>query len=529
MKKLLLLLIFAATVVLTSPAQTDRKDMSEAAVARLDKAVTLMDNGMAETALEILENLDKEYPDNYTVLYEMCYAHSVMGNLKRVVELCKRLEKHPAADFQVYHMEGNALDNMGKRKEAIKTYNRGLERFPDAALLYVEQGTIAQNEKDYDKAVEMFEKAIEVQPEQPSAYYNLARLFAMSTEPFWAIMYAEAARLLSMNYDFYLDRSDEMSSLLYDLYKENIHFTTQGDSTIVHTTLTKMNTIEFSQDTSTMVLPLPIAFENGMLFGLAGEKEFTLQSLINARGRFIDELYKALNGYYDVSILDFQRQVRQSGHWQAYNMFLMCEGDSEAYKNWFKTDSTAEAQTDAFAKWYQDHPFLPTVQTPTLRTKTYKTANLGVPSRNDVSSAKDCRKYSADALRLARWWLDEPFDSTSYVQERVQNFLFGWMINSDEIMIELRDCCLADSDVGMIAMIMAMIEYGVEHKVKNLGEEGFKYAVKRAMAYLDKNRTVIDVPERAEQAMKMTPDELDQLLHKEYNIPVETREMIKPR
>lgn len=127
MKKLLLLLILAATVVLTSPAQTDRKDMSEAAVARLDKAVTLMDNGMAETALEILENLDKEYPNNYTVLYEMCYAHSVMGNLKRVVELCKRLEKHPAADFQVYHMEGNALDNMGKRKEAIKIYNRGLE------------------------------------------------------------------------------------------------------------------------------------------------------------------------------------------------------------------------------------------------------------------------------------------------------------------------------------------------------------------------------------------------------------------
>ena len=88
---------------------------------------------------------------------------------------------------------------------------------------------------------------------------------------------------------------------------------------------------------------------------------------------------------------------------------------------------------------------------------------------------------------------------------------------------------MADSDVGKIAMIMAMIEYGVEHNVKNMGEEGFKYAVKRAMAYLDKNRTVIDVPERAEQAMKMSPDELDQLLHKEYNIPVETREVIKPR
>ena len=80
----------------------------------------------------------------------------------------------------------------------------------------------------------------------------------------------------------------------------------------------------------------------------------------------------------------------------------------------------------------------------------------------------------------------------------------------------------------MMAMMFAMIEYGLEHKVKNLGEEGFSYAFKRALTYLDKNRAVVDVPERAEECLKMTPSQLDQRIHEEYNVPIVSREMVKP-
>ena len=95
-------------------------------------------------------------------------------------------------------------------------------------------------------------------------------------------------------------------------------------------------------------------------------------------------------------------------------------------------------------------------------------------------------------------------------------------------MVELRDCCVADSSEGMVAMMFALIEYGLEHKKKDLGEEGFAYAVKRALAYLDKNRNVVDVPERAEECLKMTPAQLDQRIHEDYNVPVETREVLQP-
>ena len=527
MKKALLSFI-ALVAVFTGLAQTTSADLSESARTRLEKAITLMDTGMAETAIEILSNLDKEYPNNYNVLYEMCYAYYVLGEKKKALEILKRLEDHPAATFMVYHLEGNCLDELGKTKEAIKAYNRGLERFPDAALLYVEQGRIAQKKEDYNQAVELFEKAIETDPRHPSAYYCLAMLYADSYEPFWAIMYGEAARLLCFTYDNYAKWSEQMSELIYLLYKEHIDITNDGDSTRIHTTFTKMNEISVSKDSSQVFMPLPMAFEMEMAGALKPEKEITLQSLIDVRGRFIDSFYERFNDYYDVSILDFQRQVRESGHWQAYNMFLLTHGDMDAYKQWRDTDPTADEQLGAFARWYDQHPFTPSTEHPTLRPKAYRLINLGIPARENVMNAQDCRKHSADALRLSRWWLDQPLDTNSYIQDQVQRFLVNWCINSDEITIEMRDCSVIESREGMMAMMFAMIEYGLEHKVKNPGEEGFAYAFKRALTYLDKNRAVIDVPERAEECLKMTPAQLDQRIHEEYNVPEVSREMVKP-
>jgi tetratricopeptide (TPR) repeat protein len=529
MKKTFLFLLVAVVALFSAHAQTSA-DMSDAARTRLEKAITLMDTGMAETAIEILNNLDKEYPNNYNVLYEMCYAYWVLGEKMKALEILKRLEDHPAATFMVYHLEGNCLDEMGKPKEAIKAYNRGLERFPDAALLYVEQGRIAQKKEDYNQAVELYEKAIEVDPGHPSAYCCLTMLYADTSEPFWGIMYGEAARMLCLHYDTgtYGKWSAQISELIYNLYKEHINITNKGDSTVIQTTFTKMNEISITKDSSQVFLPLPMAFDKEMLKALKPEKEITLQSLIDVRGRFIDSFYEQFNDYYDVSILDFQRQVRESGHWQAYNMYLLALGDMDAYQQWESTDPTAGKQMDAFARWYNDHLFTPSTEHPTLRPKAYRLINLAIPAREQVSNAKDCSKYSADVLRLARWYLDQPLDTNSYIQDQVQRFLVTWCINSDEISIEIRDCSIAESGEGMMAMLFAMIEYGLEHKVKNLGEEGFAYAFKRALAYLDKNRAVVDVPQLVEECLKMTPSQLDQRIHEEYNIPVVSREIVKP-
>ena len=332
-------------------------------------------------------------------------------------------------------------------------------------------------------------------------------------------MYGEADRLLTMNKEEYEADTKEMSLLLhivYDIYYDNNINQAEAD---IETSYTDRDEIAYSSDSLQAYVSLPVAFDQEMASALIPVEEITLQSLIDVRGRFIDSFYEHFNDYYDVPIFDYQRLVRQSGHWQAYNMMLFGLADQKSLNHWYETDPTAQEQMEAFNRWYEEHPFTSTAERPTLASKVYRQINLGVPSNEEVSNAQGCRKHSADALRLARWWLEQPYNPKSYMLMVVRNFLDNWCENSDEVTIELFGCSVEDSEEGMLAMMFAMVEYGLEHKVKALGEEGFAYAFKKALTYLDKNRAVIEIPERVEECLKMTPEQVDQRIHEEHKLP----------
>ena len=157
MKKSVLFLLVAAVAIFSGHAQT-RADLSEAAIEGLNEAFMLTNSGEAEAAMEILNKLDKDNPNNYSVIWGMGYTYSMSGEYNKALEICKRLENHPAASYHAYQLEGNTLQRMGKEEDAIKAYNRGLERFPNSPVLYIEQGKIADGKQDYDKACELYER-----------------------------------------------------------------------------------------------------------------------------------------------------------------------------------------------------------------------------------------------------------------------------------------------------------------------------------------------------------------------------------
>ena len=371
MKKSVLFLLVTVVAIFSGHSQT-RADLNETAIDSLNMTFTLINNGMPEAAIEILNKLDQENPNNYSVIWTIGYAYQFSGEYKKALEICKRLENHPAASYHAYQLEGNTLQRMGKEEDAIKAYNCGLERFPNSPVLYIEQGKIADGKQDYEKARDLYEKAVEANPSEPWSYWFLAVLYANSNEPFWAVMYGEAARLLTMNKEEYKRDTEEMSLLLNYVYYDNIDIaiTAEEDSLIILTSFTDLNEIAYSPDTMQVYVPLPVAFNKEMAtalmpeaIALITEKEITLQSIINARGRFIDSFYERFNDYYDVPIFDYQRLVRQSGHWQAYNMMLFGLADQEGLSHWYETDPTAQEQMEAFNQWYEEHPFTSTAET----------------------------------------------------------------------------------------------------------------------------------------------------------------------
>lgn len=483
------------------------KDLSAKDLTRLEKAVELMDNGMPETAIEIIETLIKTYPDNYDIMYELGYAYNVTKDYDKLLKLCKQLKKHPRANFQIYQMEGNTLDYMGKREEAIKAYNEGLKKFPDAGLLYVEQAIISEHEQDYDKAVQLYEKAIEVEPDLASPYYHLAKLYAMSTEPVWALVYGEVACLLEPG----SNRSNEMSKLMYDIYQERILI--DNEQGTIKSMLTESNTININKDTSVVEIPLPLGYEAAMLRSLPGTTSLDLKSLVEVKRRFTEEFHEMYKDYYDLSILDFDYKVLKNGYWEPYCMWLLQMGDEKAYELWLESDS-ASAAMDAFVTWYNQDIFKPTKEKPTLRTKVYRQDNLDMPPIEEIGDAKGCRKHRLDAQRLARWMLEQPFDTTSTLQKRVNAFIVVWGTNSDEVTLTLRDSPVGHSPCSVMATIYALIDYAITNDVKDPGEEGFRYAVKTAIAYMYRNGE--ELSEEAKSFLNMTPEQQDQVLHQYY-------------
>ncbi len=79
---LLTLVMLLSALVLTAQTGT-LHDLSAKDLNRLEKAVELMDNGMPETAIDIIETLVKVYPDNYDIMYELGYAYNVTGEATR--------------------------------------------------------------------------------------------------------------------------------------------------------------------------------------------------------------------------------------------------------------------------------------------------------------------------------------------------------------------------------------------------------------------------------------------------------------
>ena len=195
-KSLLIIAVLTLLMPCVVGAQSPLEFISDADRADIERAVYLMDNDSAEQAVTILDRLCKKYSDNYAIQYERLYAVYKAGDYKRVVKDGKALLSNPDVEPQCYQMVGNALDVIGKTDDAVKMYDKGLEKFPESGILRLEKGNIHYMHKRYNEALTEYTRGIEAEPSFPSNYYRAALLYAGSTEPLWAIMYAEVVRNL---------------------------------------------------------------------------------------------------------------------------------------------------------------------------------------------------------------------------------------------------------------------------------------------------------------------------------------------
>lgn len=363
--------IICFLAISTATAQTK----TEQAAAKAEEAYKLMQDGKFTASVILLEDAARLDPESIVYPYEMALARYQMKDYNGALSILKKLTKNKHCDAYVYHLLGNTYDDMGKPEKAIDTYDKGIALFPAGGMLYLERGIMEMKKEQYDNALKYFENGILAAPMYPSNYYRAAQLFLDSDQEVWGMIYGE----IFMNLERGTKRTEEMSRQLYYTYKGEIKFTSdtswsvsfcKNNQTIyLNVNGKKADRMKGLMEQMTAVLSLSYGneYEATLSKAVAGEEIINLASLGRIRNRFLD-IYEAdsLQYKYPVVLFDFQRKVRDAGHLEAYNYWVLGQADDKEVSTWI---SDHKQQWDDFIKWYQDNKMEITKETVFQRLK----------------------------------------------------------------------------------------------------------------------------------------------------------------
>ncbi len=324
-------------------------------------AVRLMDDGLYDESEELLAAVLTVEPDNYLASYEMAYLHYLREDYKAAAKILEKLTDSPDVRDRAYQMLGNAYDLMGNRKKAEKAYNRGLAKFPRSGRLYLELGNVAYNSGEYMSALPYYERGIDVEPSFASNYYNAANVFFRSSEVVWGMFYGE----IFMNMERGSDRTRMMSRYLYEAYRRGITVgrdAESGDRTL-GIDFSRQNEIRMTSD-SLIVMPFGTGIYEtvlGLSFPMDADS-VNMASLNRMRCNFVDNYFSAMDelrgkvsGIPDTPnvLLDYQRRVARAGHMEAYNYWILMEGNPDDSGTWIDAHGD---EWDAFFDWFRENP-----------------------------------------------------------------------------------------------------------------------------------------------------------------------------
>ncbi|WP_343688417.1 tetratricopeptide repeat protein [Chitinophaga sp.] len=345
MQKFTLLLLLSICMGITGEVQAQAE--RDTADARYKTAIALMEEGKPAAAIPLLEEAIRLNPNEWAYHYEIAYSKYMQADYNAAVDILKKLVKRKDINSRVYQLLGNAYDLGGRRDKALDAYEKGLKVFPAAGNLYLERGVMEMNVKDYNKALTYFEKGIEVDPMFPSNYYWAARIFLNTQEEVWGMLYGE----IFLNLERGSKRTDEISRQLYLTYKGEIRF---KDDTAVTVSFCKQAEVSALPD-GKLRLPYGMAvYEPVLLMSLAGEQFISLPSLNRIRTRFVENYQKMpLAKKSPVVLFDYQQQVKDAGYMEAYNYWILAEGDEKQFEEW---RGEHKKEWEEFLQWFRKHP-----------------------------------------------------------------------------------------------------------------------------------------------------------------------------
>ena len=94
------------------------------------------------------------------------------GRLVEAEQLCQQIIVTEHDFFLAHHILGAVQSSLGKKEEALASYDRALTMHPDFAETLNNRGVILHGLKRFDEALASYDRALAVQPDYADAFYN---------------------------------------------------------------------------------------------------------------------------------------------------------------------------------------------------------------------------------------------------------------------------------------------------------------------------------------------------------------------
>jgi len=296
-------------------------------------------------AILVFNQLVQMEPRNIFFRRELAQTYSLAGDYTRATKVIMPLLKAEESDDIVFFYAGQILMARNMRGEAMDAVTSGIKKFPTSGVLYELKGKLWNDREKYEKAVESWEKGIQVDPRFHMNYYNLAKSYFVSKRPIWAIIYGESF----INLNKRSRQADEMKRLVFDSYKQLMS----------NIQLERLENEKYRKNARKMLSPFEREIRDiysSLSYLVAGG--VTADNITMLRTRFLLDWMGKYNAEKPYALFEYLTSLTQEGHFDAYNRWLFGQADSKKhYDEWLKAHPEQLNSFESF--FYGDSSFRP--------------------------------------------------------------------------------------------------------------------------------------------------------------------------
>lgn len=164
-------------------------------------ANTLLENELAEEALEIYSKIKPSYPDKASLLNNMATAYDRLDNIEKSIELYKEAIKENPNYAGAYSNIGRVLSDTHQYDLAESYLKNGLEIDPNSTNAYINLGRVYELQALHQEAIKAYESALSIDPKNPIALYNIGNGYKELGQPNKSIDYYKQCLTISPDYE----------------------------------------------------------------------------------------------------------------------------------------------------------------------------------------------------------------------------------------------------------------------------------------------------------------------------------------